>query len=411
MRRLDVTLRNWDGVVPGLATVRLLLVLAVVAFGSAEVSDSWLAVMRTPLWIVQVTALPALFVLAGFLLSMARRRTSRVAFLVTRARRTLPAVVVLVLVSVLGLGPALTTRPAGSYFGDPTTWSYLANLAAFPVYALPGVFEFNNVAGVVNAMVGVFPIYALLVATVAAAPAAGRRGVGVVALVAALIVVCAVGARLLERFPTDPRNVVRVVFSGPGLGMLLGGWLGVLADRLRTRVGTDNRVTIAAAVVLAAVALRGNAGWADSPLFWVVVTPVLAYATLTAAFSSSMRVQSAARVQPLLLPILLFAYPLQQAIIDRGPRAQGAILNFTLAIVPLAGLALAYRWLVGKRVDGGSAMQPVVLAASAPQQGRMRARRPVRARVTDLAGPIVLIVAVGALMVLVMGMLYLALSR
>jgi peptidoglycan/LPS O-acetylase OafA/YrhL len=50
-------------------------------------------------------------------------------FLAKRALRIFPALIVCILLSILLLGPGLTTLDLGAYFKSPITWSYLDNIA------------------------------------------------------------------------------------------------------------------------------------------------------------------------------------------------------------------------------------------------------------------------------------------
>ncbi len=86
------------------------------------------------------------FGLSGFLIvaSWDRRRDPAV-FLASRARRLLPGLWVMLLFTVLILGPSFGVLTTARYFEDPETWRFLAlNAAIMPVVPeLPGVFVDN----------------------------------------------------------------------------------------------------------------------------------------------------------------------------------------------------------------------------------------------------------------------------
>jgi peptidoglycan/LPS O-acetylase OafA/YrhL len=93
------------------------------------------------------------FSISGFLIarSFERQPTLR-HWLTARVLRLFPALAVVLVLTVLVLGPLLTTLPPEVYFGHPETQSYIPrNLTlAFRQSGLPGVFETQPLAGEVN---------------------------------------------------------------------------------------------------------------------------------------------------------------------------------------------------------------------------------------------------------------------
>lgn len=87
-------------------------------------------------------AVDMFFVISGFLIAASLERNRLPGYLAARALRIFPALVVCVALSVLVLGPLLTT--AADYWRSPITWKYLganALLSRDTQYVLPGVFE------------------------------------------------------------------------------------------------------------------------------------------------------------------------------------------------------------------------------------------------------------------------------
>ncbi|TNE53040.1 MAG: acyltransferase [Bacteroidetes bacterium] len=99
------------------------------------------------------------FILSGFLVSHSwERRTSLLDFFKARVLRIYPALIVVVLLSVLVIGPLCTKFSWAEYFGNERTYKYLANASLFRItYLLPGVFEANPLAGSVNASLWSLP--------------------------------------------------------------------------------------------------------------------------------------------------------------------------------------------------------------------------------------------------------------
>jgi peptidoglycan/LPS O-acetylase OafA/YrhL len=80
------------------------------------------------------------FAISGFLVTPGLIRSrDAVVYLVHRAVRIFPALFVVVLVTMLALGPALTVRPLASYFADPDVYRYAKNAITLSVRYLPGV--------------------------------------------------------------------------------------------------------------------------------------------------------------------------------------------------------------------------------------------------------------------------------
>lgn len=116
-----------------------------------ETWNSWLKVVPTAI-------LPMFFALSGFLVSgsLERCRTTGY-FLFLRMIRIFPALAVEVWLSALILGPFLTEIALGDYFRSADFQAYLLNTIGIISFSLPGVFEANNYAGVVNAQLWTVP--------------------------------------------------------------------------------------------------------------------------------------------------------------------------------------------------------------------------------------------------------------
>jgi peptidoglycan/LPS O-acetylase OafA/YrhL len=86
-------------------------------------------------------AVDVFFVISGFLVAASVQRHPWREFLLARALRLYPALIVCVALTVVVLGPLLTTAP--EYWSDPRTWRYLwANATLWRAeFWLPGVFE------------------------------------------------------------------------------------------------------------------------------------------------------------------------------------------------------------------------------------------------------------------------------
>jgi peptidoglycan/LPS O-acetylase OafA/YrhL len=93
------------------------------------------------------------FAISGFFVSQSfDRKRSFVDFWVARILRIYPGLTLVLLLSVLVLGPFLTTFSATNYFSDPATFTYLPrNLSLkFLQYDLPRVYQDNPYPNAVN---------------------------------------------------------------------------------------------------------------------------------------------------------------------------------------------------------------------------------------------------------------------
>ena len=119
---------------------------------------------------IGLIAVDVFFIVSGFLVTASLlTRQSTIEFLWARALRILPALLVMLLLTVFVLGPFFTSLPLSSYFSDRTTYDYLlkcSTLFTGVVYKLPGVFNNNPYRSAVNGSLWTMPyevkMYAIL---------------------------------------------------------------------------------------------------------------------------------------------------------------------------------------------------------------------------------------------------------
>lgn len=96
-------------------------------------------------------AVKLFFALSGYLIVASWiRDPNAFRFLVKRALRIFPALILVVVLSACVLGPLVTTMSPKEYFAAPLFWSYFMNIKLYIIYALPGVFEENIYPNAVN---------------------------------------------------------------------------------------------------------------------------------------------------------------------------------------------------------------------------------------------------------------------
>lgn len=115
-------------------------------------------------------AVDIFFIASGFLVtSSLLTRQSTIDFFWARVLRIFPALIVMLLLTVFGLGIFFTASPLSSYLIDSNTYIYLlkcATLVTGVVYNLPGVFDGNPYKNTVNGSLWTMPyeikMYAIL---------------------------------------------------------------------------------------------------------------------------------------------------------------------------------------------------------------------------------------------------------
>ncbi len=181
----------------GFTWLRLVLAIGIFTFHSVTISyGSANAISAAPMAVARLI-LPMFFALSGFLVARSLCHcASLTQFAVFRTARLAPALVAVVLVSMLVIGPSATKERVGDYFLDKQFIAYLGNIAAQPHYGLPGVFLNNPRPGVVNGSLWTIPVE---------------------------LVLCAVGAGVTSRPDALAQGVryLRVFASGDAVGWVL----------------------------------------------------------------------------------------------------------------------------------------------------------------------------------------------
>lgn len=92
---------------------------------------------------VGALAVDCFFAISGFLVAASFVRQGLVGFIVARALRIYPALIMCVLLTTFVMGPAVTTLPLDEYLTHSQTWQYLRTMTLWPrvYHYLPGVFE------------------------------------------------------------------------------------------------------------------------------------------------------------------------------------------------------------------------------------------------------------------------------
>ncbi len=109
------------------------------------------------------------FTISGYLVAQSWYQDPNIGrFFARRALRIFPGLLVCTLLSVIVLGPLVTTLTTREYFSNSRTWAYFSNVILYITYHLPGVFEGNRAPNAVNGSLWSLPVEFLMYVVVGA---------------------------------------------------------------------------------------------------------------------------------------------------------------------------------------------------------------------------------------------------
>lgn len=321
--------------------LRLMLVSLLIALQSLDLSSSYEWLIRTPLWVMPSVAMNALLALTGFTIAQAADRNGPGVVLRRTAWQCAPALVLVIILTALVVGPMVTAQRRMVYFSDPQVWTYLLNVFGYPETSLPGVFLDNNVVGTVNDVTWVIPVScfaALLILF-----AARRANYGSLVLAGVGFLAFSFAALLQSDVAPSRLSVLLSWLAG---GRLLNGFtaflVGALAYRERAKLIVDVRLAAVLALGGLLLGFLGDRSVLESPLAGTAISIATAYVVLVLG-SLRLPLRHAVGVEPLLWRVFLVAYPVQQLWIAKGPAPQGVALNLLLSVpVILSGAAMLW---------------------------------------------------------------------
>jgi len=108
---------------------------------------------------VSTLAVKVFFVISGYLICGSWLRDPNVSrYMLRRALRIFPGLIVLCILTVGLVGVLITSAPVRDYLASPATWNYFSNVLLYPNYHLPGVFAGNIYPGAVNGSLWTLPV-------------------------------------------------------------------------------------------------------------------------------------------------------------------------------------------------------------------------------------------------------------
>jgi len=256
-------------------------------------------------------AVDVFFVSSGFLVSQSLLGSSTLSgFLLKRALRIYPALIVVALLSAYVLGPSVTTLPVGRYFAEPSTHYYFiktASMVTGPGWTLPGVFETNPYPVFVNGSLWTLPyeigMYAGLMALwlcvgVASRPSSRLPRFQIAIAVAVLVCVSITIAFRLRLALPPPVTHLAYMFAS-------GSLLYLLRNRIVLSVWP---VLAVAAVAVVLVAMR------QTVAVQVLYTVALPYCVVLLAFVPGGAIRGFNRLGDYSYGVYVYAMPVQQLV-------------------------------------------------------------------------------------------------
>jgi peptidoglycan/LPS O-acetylase OafA/YrhL len=125
---------------------------------------------------IQTIAVKVFFVISGFLITGSWIADPNIArYILRRCLRIFPGLALLCLLTMWVIGPVFSSVGLVEYLRSAGTRFYFWNLALYPVYSLPGVFEHNTYGPAVNGSLWSLPVeVAMYICTIALASAPPR---------------------------------------------------------------------------------------------------------------------------------------------------------------------------------------------------------------------------------------------
>jgi peptidoglycan/LPS O-acetylase OafA/YrhL len=248
------------------------------------------------------------FAISGYLVSQSWDRDPHLTrFFVRRALRIFPALIVVITLSVLVLGPALTTLSTQAYFAHEATWGYFTNTFLYITYYLPGVFEKLRVPYAINGSIWSLPVEFFMYILLAAIGLFHKRFLFVIA--AALFAYACfawafVAQDMLVVFRTDARQVFLV-------GTYF--WVGVLFQRFQIeRFFSLTGYALAITALIAA----SRSDTAFKLACWVCIP----YLAISFGLAQNALITRLTRTGDYSYGVYIYAFPIQQALVYLYPK-------------------------------------------------------------------------------------------
>ncbi len=277
------------------------------------------------------------FSMSGYLVTQSLLRAPSIGdFLFKRALRILPALWVLVALSVFVWGALLTRFDFWTYLTSPTTQDYLLAMFLRIKLYLPGVFENNPLQPGFNGALWTLPLEARCYGVLALCALAGKRFVKPAVIVVLIVLAVAVnrhfnkGVFRVAQFHVDSYLFLKLVvpfFIGSALAL----WGGVRACNIW--IG---------GIVVCAIAIGFKSAPQISERYWLVLAVAIGYFALSVALHTRGWLKPITRHGDFSYGLYLYAFPMQQMLISLHP--QISVLALIVGTTLLTGACAWLSW-------------------------------------------------------------------
>lgn len=279
------------------------------------------------------------FTISGYMIASSWvRDPNPLRFILRRARRIMPALAFVVIVSVAVIGPLVTTVSLADYIIHPNTQRYLGNLIFYISYALPGVFTTNTFPSAVNGSLWTLPVEVAMYALTPMLVLLARRQAG-------LMLLALLGALALDMVVTlyhPPAFIILDTDLWSGSTLFPYFIAGAAIATLRLERLLDWRIGVIAFVLMDFT----------SPLLgpWqtVALCIVLPYAVIAVGQAQWPIVARVARWGDFSYGLYLWAFPIQQLVVLLARPGFGG-WNNVLVAAPLSLLMAVVSWYLIER--------------------------------------------------------------
>jgi len=311
----------------------------------------------------------AFFVISGFLVTASLlNRRDLTGFVWARFLRIFPGLWVMLLLTVFGLGLAMTTLPAGEYLAAPAMHRYFwrcATIVNGVQQYLPGVFATNVADHAFNASLWTLPLewrmyefLALLWAVFVFAPRYRRIVFRVLAPVAAI-------ATLIYVAADEMRNLHANIGTMHAYMFVAGSAIFVLGDRIRV---SSKAVPVLLGVLLLSIV--------DRQLTFVTYLIAMPFLILNLAYLPGRAALRFNAFGDYSYGVYIYAFPIQQTLIALEPEIALSKLTF-VAVALTSGMA-AFSWHFVEK--------PALAHKESATAATMRLFKAIRARTTPMVG-------------------------
>lgn len=246
-------------------------------------------------------------------------------FMLKRSLRIFPALIVVVVLSVLVLGPIFTRLELVAYFTHPQLMDYFKNIALYPVYYLPGVLETARLPNAVNGSLWSLPVefFMYLVVLVLGVFARSSKWVyltAAIAFAAISILWCWGNPNVVVFYGTDIKNIFSV-----GVFFLAGAVFGKFKLE---RFITLSRVV---AILLGLLMLAPCKDLTRVLMMLVFPFVVIAYGVASSSLGSLFN-----RLGDCSYGVYIYAFPVQQFLLQVFPSISYSLYLFLSVVISMA---------------------------------------------------------------------------